>query len=259
MRKHVRSVKVRADLEHFRIRMRQLADWVGGVWQSSSRDCLVFKEHKCVKRELVMGPPARQQKGHFTFAFPRMHLKQNDVTPTGIGIWRVRHLSTGGKQSPGWACFKAYERPEGHTCLDFWDGWGGVGQRESDLIGTAFTEFTTWLLGQLPMSDDEQVLGSELPGKDAENDELAFLDDDMRQRLLDKHVMKPHYENYKPSTAKSILAAIPEAHERWATSDKRWGPGVIAEVCGVGSTTVGRYLKALKQEGLTKVGHISIP
>jgi hypothetical protein len=72
--------------------------------------------------------------------------------------------------------------------------------------------------------------------------------------------MKKHYSGYTPDTAKKIYEAIPKAWRLYSAEGGRWGPGFIARIAPVNSTTVGRYLKAFRAEGLTETEEgIKIP
>ncbi len=77
--------------------------------------------------------------------------------------------------------------------------------------------------------------------------------------LPDLQTMRKHYDGYSPITAEEVLEAIPKAYVLWCKEGGRWGPGIVARFCNVTSTTVGRYLKAFKEAGLTEVDGIEIP
>ena len=82
---------------------------------------------------------------------------------------------------------------------------------------------------------------------------------DIDQLLSDLASMRNIYPDYSPSTAREIVNAIPQAYNLHCTEGGRWGPGFIARVVPINSTTVGRYLKAFRENKLTEVNGIPIP
>lgn len=79
-------------------------------------------------------------------------------------------------------------------------------------------------------------------------------------RLLSNlYLMRKSYPDYSPGTAREILDAIPEAYSMHCAEGGRWGPGFIARVAHVTSPTVGRYLKAFKENELKEIDGIPIP
>jgi len=82
---------------------------------------------------------------------------------------------------------------------------------------------------------------------------------DIDQLLSDLASMRKIYPDYSPSTAREIVNAIPQAYNLHCTEGGRWGRGFIARVVPINSTTVGRYLKAFRENKLTEVNGIPIP
>ena len=78
-------------------------------------------------------------------------------------------------------------------------------------------------------------------------------EEDIENLLTDIKLMKKHYKDYNPKTAKSILKAIRTARKHFRKFGTRWGPGIISNFCSPTSTTVGRYLKAFCLSGLTEI------
>lgn len=79
------------------------------------------------------------------------------------------------------------------------------------------------------------------------------------QFLSDLSSMRKIYPDYSPSTARKIFNAIPDAYRLHCNEGGRWGPGFIARIVPVNSTTVGRYLKAFRENGLKEVDGIPMP
>ena len=83
---------------------------------------------------------------------------------------------------------------------------------------------------------------------------------DIDRLLSDRRTMRRYFKDYEPDTAKKIIAAIPEAWESYKDAGGQWGPQYIAkQLTYVGSTTVGRYLRAFKEAGITETNGIEIP
>jgi len=76
--------------------------------------------------------------------------------------------------------------------------------------------------------------------------------------LPSKEIMRKHYKDYSPRTARDIIEAIPKAWEA-CDYDCRWGPGHISRFCAVGATTLGRYLNAFKAVGIKTIAGIDLP
>lgn len=76
--------------------------------------------------------------------------------------------------------------------------------------------------------------------------------------LSNLQAMRQIYEDYNPKTAREIIEAIPEAWEIYSREGGRWGPGMIAKVVSINSTTIGRYLKAFREAGLHEIDGIEI-
>jgi len=79
------------------------------------------------------------------------------------------------------------------------------------------------------------------------------------QLLSDLISMREIYPDYSPGTAREIVRAIPQAFKIHCAEGGRWGPGFIARVVPVNSTTIGRYLKAFRENNLTEIDGIPIP
>ncbi len=108
----------------------------------------------------------------------------------------------------------------------------------------------------------EQQVGSQNMNPQSPNEELRktvvndveTIDlDDIDNILPDKNVMRKYHKDYSPITAKEILQNIPEAFTLYNNQGGHWGPGVIAEFCGIRPATVGRYLSAFKSAGLKRL------
>jgi len=83
---------------------------------------------------------------------------------------------------------------------------------------------------------------------------------DIDRLLSDRSTMLQYIKHYNPDTAKEIAKAIPRAWALHTYEGGRWGPGYIAKVCyAVTSATIGRYLRAFKEAGLTEIDGINIP
>lgn len=82
---------------------------------------------------------------------------------------------------------------------------------------------------------------------------------DIDRLLSNLSLMRKSHPDYSPGTAREILNAIPEAYSMHCTEGGRWGPGFIARVAHVTSPTVGRYLKAFKENELIEINGIPIP
>ena len=83
--------------------------------------------------------------------------------------------------------------------------------------------------------------------------------EEIEKIITDLETMRRHYPDYSPITAREIINAIPEAYQLYCSEGGHWGPGVIARCVHVTSTTVGRYLKALKENGILEIEHIPLP
>ena len=82
---------------------------------------------------------------------------------------------------------------------------------------------------------------------------------DIDQLLSDLPTMRQHYKDYNPVTAREIIEALPRAWALHCDEGGRWGPGFIAKVYSLNSTTIGRYCGAFKKAGLEEVEGIEIP
>jgi len=77
--------------------------------------------------------------------------------------------------------------------------------------------------------------------------------------ITNLEAMRKHYPDYSPITAREIINSIPKAYQLYCSEGGHWGPGIIARCVHVSSTTVGRYLKALKENGILEIDHIPLP
>lgn len=83
--------------------------------------------------------------------------------------------------------------------------------------------------------------------------------EEIEKIITDLETMRRHYPDYSPVTAREIINSIPKAYQLYCSEGGHWGPGVIARCVHVTSTTVGRYLKALKENGILEIDHIPLP
>lgn len=77
--------------------------------------------------------------------------------------------------------------------------------------------------------------------------------------ITDVEAMRQYFPDYSPVTAREIVNALPEAYDLYCSEGGRWGPGIIARCTHVSSTTVGRYLKAFKKNGVFEIHQIPLP
>lgn len=98
----------------------------------------------------------------------------------------------------------------------------------------------------------------ETPIQEAENGAGDSGQTSIDRLLMNKDVMRQYYRDYSPKTAREIVRKIPEAWDLCNEELGRWGPGFIARVYALNSTTIGRYLKAFRKAGITEVDGIEI-
>ncbi len=77
--------------------------------------------------------------------------------------------------------------------------------------------------------------------------------------LPDLETMKGLYRDYSPASGRRILDALPLAREIHEREGSRWGPGIIGRVVGINAATVGRYLKAFRDAGITQWKDVELP
>jgi hypothetical protein len=72
---------------------------------------------------------------------------------------------------------------------------------------------------------------------------------------------RKYLKQYNAKTAKQIGDAIPNAWERFNGADGggQWGPGYIAKEAFYAPETVGRYLRAFRAMGITRIHGIDLP
>jgi hypothetical protein len=163
------------------------------------------------------------------------------TNPAGYGVIEV-FLEVERPKVQFWDCCDATPKHEPRPC---------IGRQPVEAFAEEAMEEARRLASGRPTGDEPWQA-------DAEFRDLP-IDPDMKRKLLDKRIMKQHYADYSPETAKALLLAIPKAWEKCSYEDARWGPGMIAKLSPLTSPTVGRYLKAFKAAGLTNMGDIPIP
>ena len=95
--------------------------------------------------------------------------------------------------------------------------------------------------------------------KQKEKAQKANGSEEIETKITDLASMRKHFADYSPVTAREIVNSIPKAYELYCNEGGRWGPGIIARCTHVTSTTVGRYLKAFKENGVNEIDHIPLP
>lgn len=141
--KLIRTETIPGTVDRFRALMERLTNLTGrDGWVSSNGERLVWHEHRHTKRELVSVGPSPYSRIYGAEGLVRRHYRDIDVTPQTRGSWDVLLFPRESEHPTANAGIEVYELPNGHTRVDFQDGYIPIAPHlNKKPIGPAFEEF----------------------------------------------------------------------------------------------------------------------